>query len=320
VTVSGPDLSAQAVDQIATLDELPEGTGPQRRWFTREAMVAYLFILPTFIGFVVFYAYPAIRGFYLSFTDYNLLSPPEWVGLANYQRMIGDDLFWNALLVTVEYVVLNIFFQTILALALAVLLDRLVKSAFWRSVFVLPWLIANVVVAILWQWMLDFNLGIVNVWLEAVGIGPIAFFGSTTWAIPTIAWVNVWRHLGYTALLIFAGLQTIPKDLYEAGGVDGASEWKMFWRITMPLLRPVLALVLVVTIIGSFQVFDTVAVTTQGGPVNASRVIQFYIFQKAFELFEFGYGAALSMGLFVILLIVTLIQMRTLRASESDVA
>ena len=290
------------------------------RWGSRETLIALLFILPSFIGFAVFYAYPTIRGFWLSLTDYNLLSPPTFVGLENFQRMFGDALFWNGLLVTVEYVILNIGFQTVLALILAVLLDRLVKSGFLRSVFVMPWLIANVVVAIVWFWMLDFNLGIVNEFIEAIGLDRIPFFGSTFWVIPTVAWINVWRHLGYTAILIFAGLQAIPKDVYEAGSVDGASESKMFWGITIPLLRPVLALVLVVTMIGSFQVFDTVAVTSDGGPVNASRVIQLYIFEKAFEQFEFGYGSALSVALFIILLIITVVQMRVLRASQSDVA
>ena len=124
---------------------------------------------------------------------------------------------------------------------------------------------------------------------------------DSAWAIPTIAAVNVWRHMGYTALLVFAGLQTIPSYVYEAASVDGSTEWKSFWRITMPLLRPVLALVLVITVTGSFQVFDTVAVTTRGGPGNASRVIQYYIYQKGFTEGQFGYASALSVILFIIL-------------------
>lgn len=136
--------------------------------------------------------------------------------------------------------------------------------------------------------------------------------------IPTIALINVWRHMGYTALLIFAGLQTIPETVYEAGRVDGASEWSMFWRITMPLLRPILALVLIMTVIGSFQVFDTVAVTTAGGPVNSSRVLQLYIYDMAFGRFQFGYASALSVALLIILLIITVIQYRMTRAGETD--
>ena len=136
--------------------------------------------------------------------------------------------------------------------------------------------------------------------------------------IPTIALINVWRHMGYTALLIFAGLQTIPDSVYEAARVDGANEWQMFWRITIPLLRPILALVLIMTIIGSFQVFDTVAITTNGGPVNSSRVLQLYIYDMAFWRFQFGYASALSVALLVILLIVTFLQYRLSRAGETD--
>nr|WP_206691304.1 sugar ABC transporter permease [Quadrisphaera sp. INWT6] len=138
--------------------------------------------------------------------------------------------------------------------------------------------------------------------------------------MPTIALVNVWRHMGYTALLVFAGLMTIPEGLYEAGRVDGASEWRMFWSITLPLLRPVLALVLVITVTGSFQVFDTVAVTTSGGPGDASRVIQYYIFDLAFQRLEFGYAAAVSVVLFAILAVVAFVQLRLTRANESDLA
>jgi len=138
--------------------------------------------------------------------------------------------------------------------------------------------------------------------------------------IPTIAVINVWRHMGYTALLIFGGLQLIPKDMYEAGGLDGASEWQMFRKITLPLLRPVLALVLTITIIGSFQIFDTVAVATQGGPVNASRVINYYIFDQAFGRFHFGYAAAMAVVLFAILAAISFIQLRLSRAGTSDLA
>jgi multiple sugar transport system permease protein len=184
----------------------------------------------------------------------------------------------------------------------------------------LPFLISNVIAAMLWFWMLDYQIGLVNEFISFLGLDRIAFFGDSAWAIPTIAIVNVWRHMGYTALLVFAGLQTIPNYVYEAASVDGSTEWKSFWRITMPLLRPVLALVLVITVTGSFQVFDTVAVTTRGGPGNASRVIQYYIYQKGFTEGQFGYASALSVILFIILATVALIQLRMLRAGESDLA
>jgi multiple sugar transport system permease protein len=187
-------------------------------------------------------------------------------------------------------------------------------------VILLPFLISNVIAALVWFLMLDFQVGIVNEILGGMGLDRITFFGGDATAIPTIALVNVWRHMGYTALLIFAGLQTIPDYVYEAAAVDGSTEWKSFWRITLPLLRPILALVLVITVTGSFQVFDTVAVTTKGGPGNASRVIQYYIIQKGFQEGQFGYASAISLVLFVILGIVALVQLRLLNAGESDLA
>ena len=294
---------------------------------TPETKVAALFLLPSFIGFVVFYAYPALRGFYLSFTDYNLLSQEgHWIGLQNYKGMLQDALFWNALGITFKYVVINIGIQTVLALAIAVLMHRLTQSIVVRSILVLPWLIPNVVLALLWMWMLDPNLGIVNHWLNAVGIPSQGFLGDEQQVIPTIAGINIWRNMGYTALLLFGGLVMIPKTYYEAASLDGASEWRMFRTITLPLLRPVLALVLVVTLIGSFQVFDTVQIATggfggaPGGPGNSSRVLYLYIFQQAFEFNALGYASALAVGLILLLVVVAGIQMRLLRADESDLA
>lgn len=279
-----------------------------------------IFLAPATLGFVVFYIWPTLRGAYLSFTEYSLLSAPEFNGLDNYDRMLHDSFFWNALGVTVEYVVINIGLQTVLAVGIAMLMYRLTQSITIRAVILAPYLVANVVVALVWYWMLDVQIGIVNQSLTWLGIDPVAFFGDSHWAIPTIAGINVWRHMGYTALLVFAGLQMIPKYVYEAAEMDGASELKTFWRITLPLLRPILVMVLVVTMIGSFQIFDTVAVTTQGGPINATRVIYYYIYERAFTRFDFGYASAMAMVLFAILAVVSLLQLRLLRAKESDLA
>ncbi|UBU12747.1 carbohydrate ABC transporter permease [Nonomuraea gerenzanensis] len=279
--------------------------------------VAVLFVLPAAVGFALFYLWPAIRGAYLSLTRYNVLTPARFIGLENYEKLFGDRLFWNALKVTAEYVVLNIVSQTVISMLLAVLLYRLTKSMLVRGIVLLPYLVANVIVALVWFWMLDFQLGVVNNIIEWLGFDRVAFFGSDL-AIPTIAGINTWRHMGYTALLIFAGLQMIPPSVYEAAAIDGASEWRTFWRVTLPLLRPVMALVMVLSVIGSFQVFDTIAVTTAGGPINATRVIYFYIYDLAFNRFNFGYAAALSSVLFVLLAGIAYLQLRLSRAGESD--
>jgi multiple sugar transport system permease protein len=277
-----------------------------------------VFIAPAAIGFAVFLAWPTVRGIYLSFTSYNLLTPPEFTGLQNYVRLAQDSIFWHSMVVTVEYVLINIVIQTVVALFIAVMMHRLTKSTFVRGIVLAPYLVSNVVAALVWLWILDTQLGIGNELLAALGLDRIPFLQSDVWGIPSIALINVWRHVGYTALLIFAGLQSLPETVYEAGRIDGASEWKMFWRITVPLLRPILSLVLIITVIGSFQVFDTVAVTTQGGPANATNVVQNYIYNLAFGRFQFGYASAVSVALLIVLSIITIIQYRLTRSGESD--
>lgn len=315
VSTATTDVALGTVEGTAT-----DAKGSDRPPGRSDLGMALVFIAPAAFGFLVFYLYPTIRGIYFSLTRYNVLGSPHFIGLGNYTKLFGDALFWNAMKVTLEYVFLNIFFQTILAVAIGVLMQRLTKSTVVRAVILLPFLISNVIAALVWFLMLDFQVGIVNEVLANLGLDRITFFGGDSTAITTIALVNVWRHMGYTALLIFAGLQTIPDYVYEAAAVDGSTEWRSFWRITLPLLRPILALVLVITVTGSFQVFDTVAVTTRGGPGNASRVIQYYIIQKGFQEGQFGYASAISLVLFVILAIVALVQLRLLRAGESDLS
>jgi multiple sugar transport system permease protein len=198
------------------------------------------------------------------------------------------------------------------------MMQRLTKKTFLRGVVLTPYLVSNVVAALVFLWILDFQLGVTNNIIAAMGLDRIPFLSDGKWVIPTIALINVWRHVGYTALLIFAGLQTIPETLYEAARVDGASENRMFRSITIPLLRPILALVLIITVVGSFQVFDTVAITTQGGPVNSSRVLQFYIYDLAFGRFQFGYASALAVALLVVLVVISFVQYKLTRAETTD--
>jgi multiple sugar transport system permease protein len=291
-------------------------TGPRRRRDDRR--IAWLFLLPVLLGFAVFYLYPTVRGAWYSLTDYSLLTTPTFVGADNYAHLATDAQFWNSLKVTGYYVVLNIGSQTLLALGLAALMHRLTRSIVLRATLLLPWLVPNVTVGLLWMWLLDANLGFVNHLLTALGVGNQGFLTSPTWAMPSIALINTWAYTGYTALLLYAGMLQIPQHLYESAALDGAGELRMFRRITLPLLRPVVALVLVVSLIGSFQIFDTVAVTTAGDPAGATRVIYFYIYQQAFTYFHMGYAASAAMVLVVILGLLTAVQMRLLRASRSD--
>jgi len=280
--------------------------------------MAWLLIAPAAIGFLVFAVYPTLRGIYLSFTDYRLLSAPVWIGFQNFIDLVRDSTFWSSLLVTVYFVVIAVSLTLIASVVTAAILHRVTESTLLRGLIILPFLISGVVAATVWSWMLDTQLGIVNVIIQQLGGDGLRFLTSREWAIPSLALISVWKNMGYTSIILFAGLQAIPPSIYEAGRLDGASEPKMFFRLTLPLLRPILALVGVLNVIGAFQVFDIVSVATKGGPANASLVLQMYIYQKAFGQFNFGYASAMSLVLFVILIVITFLQMRLLRANESD--
>ena len=266
----------------------------------------------------MFYLVPIVRGFQMSLTDWNLLEDPRWVGFDNYARLLEDATFINAIKVTVIYVVVNITTQTILGLLIAMLMMRVSQSTLIRSTLLLPWLIPNVTIAAITLFVLDPTVGLLNHLIGFLGVGPISFYGDSSIAIYTVALVNSWRNMGYTGLLLFAGMQTIPKMIYEAAEVEGASTWQTFRHITVPLLRPILVMVVVVSMIGSFQIFDTVSVATSGGPGNSTRVIYLYIYEKAFQQFDMGYASAMAVVLMVTLVVLTLIQLKLARSSESD--
>lgn len=277
-------------------------------------------VLPALIGFLLFYALPTLRAVEISFTDWNLLRQPQFVGWDNYVRLWEDDKFWNGMKLSGYYVLLNIPLQTALGLFLAVAMDRLTRSLFVKSVVLLPYLMSNVLVAMVWLWMLDPILGLVNHYIAAIGLERMPFFGGVDQAMLTVAGVNIWRHMGLVAMLFLAGMQNIPRHLYEAAALEGASEWQMFRRITLPLLRPVMVFVLVTSVTGSFQIFDTIAVTTNGGPLDSTRVIVHYIVQNAFSFYKMGYASAMSMVLCLVMLAYTVIQMQIMRANENDLA
>lgn len=286
----------------------------------KDTLVAWGMVLPALIGFAIFYAYPLLQAVRTSFTDWNLLSAPGWVGWSNYAELWQDDKFWHALRITFYYVVLNIPLQTALGLFLAAAMDRLLRSVALRAVVLFPYLLSNVLVAMIWLWQLDPTLGWVNHALEAVGLSSHAYFSDPDESLLTIAGVNIWRHMGLVALLFLAGMQSIPRDLYEAAAIDGASEWQMFRRITLPLLRPVMVFVLVTSVTGSLQIFDTVAVATAGGPAESTRVLVYYIYENAFSYYRMGYASALSVVLCLIMVLYTFVQMRLLNANQSDLA
>lgn len=279
-----------------------------------------LMLLPT-IGWLVFQLNPMVRGIYLAFTDAGAIGEENLnlVGLENFRTVLADPIFWNAVRVTLQYVVLNIGSQTILALALAVAIDRLTERSWIRVLLLMPWLIPAVTAGLLANWLFDPMMGLVNPLIQMVGFEPQYFFNDENMAMPLQAAVNTWRNLGYNAVLMFAGIQMIPKYLYEAAAIDGAGEWRIFSRLTLPLLRPVLTLVLIVNFIGAFQVFDTIAVTTKGGPYDATRSLNWLIYQKVFVEYSTAIGAAIAVLLLLFLSVFSVVQLRMGRGNESDI-
>ena len=304
---------------MASASGLNKPRGPGPAWADPRLSPALL-LAPALLGFALFHAWPVCRALAISLTDWNLLDAPRWVGLSNYIELVGDDRFWRALGLTAVYALLNIPLQTALGLGLAVAMDRLTRALWLRTVVLAPYLLSNVLVALIWLWLLDPVMGGVNHALRALGAAPQPFFSSPDQALIAAALVNTWRHAGLVALLFLAGLQAIPRDLYQAAAIDGATEWQMFRRITLPLLRPVIVYVLVTSVTGSFQIFDTVAVATGGGPAESTRVVVLYIVENAFAYYRMGYASALSMVLTALMLAYTVVQMRLLRANESDLA
>lgn len=314
-TPAEPAEASRAVKRRGRNKQRTGSSAPAHR---HDWQLGWLLIAPAIVGFVFFAAYPLIRGIYLSFTTFHVLSPPKWSGLDNLKELWHDDVFWSSLRVTVYFVGLSVVIGVLLSLATAVILHRLTRSTVIRGLIILPFLISGVVAALVWAWMLDTQLGIVNNVIEKLTGHTVMFLGSPTWAIPSVALISVWKSMGYNAILLFAGLQLIPGDVYEAARLDGAGEFQIFRRITVPLLRPVLAMVVILTVIGSFQVFDIVQVATQGGPANASLVLQMYIYNKAFTQFDFGYASTMSLALFAMLIAITFMQLRLTRANEAD--
>lgn len=325
-----PNAAAPAVPTARAARKAAAGKAAAGRTARRSASdspvhrgdwrLAWLLIAPAMVGFLIFAVYPLLRGVYLSFTTFHVLSPAQWTGLANYRELIHDGTFWSSVEVTLYFVALSVGIGIFFALLTAVVMHRLTRSTVIRGLIILPFLISGVVAALVWSWMLQSQLGIINIWLQDLTGHNFLFLGSTGWAVPTVALINVWKSMGYNAVLLFAGLQMIPTDVYEAARLDGAGEVRIFRRITVPLLRPVLAMVVILTVIGSFQVFDIVSVATNGGPANASNVLPMYIYQKAFSQFDFGYASTMSIALFLMLLAITFLQMRLTRAGESDLS
>lgn len=277
----------------------------------RESLWAYAFISPWIIGFLLFTLGPMLASLYFSLTDYNIVSPPVWIGLKNYQRAVfNDPLFWHSLQRTLYFASLALPLGLLFGFLLAVLLNQEIPGVnLWRTIYFLPSVISGVAVALLWLRIFNPRMGIINPFLKALGVAnPPGWLQDPAWAIPALVIISLWG-VGGTMIIYLAGLQGIPTTLYEAATIDGASNVQRFFYITLPLMTPVIFYNLVIGLIGAFQYFTEVYVATSGagGPVRSTLVYNLYLYQNAFKFFEMGYASALAWILFLLVMGVTLL-------------
>ncbi|MFF5262034.1 carbohydrate ABC transporter permease [Actinomadura viridis] len=278
---------------------------------SRQARVGLLFVAPMLLLFIVFRFVPTAGAFLLSLTDYSLSGEWSFIGVDNYTRLAGDDLFREALIVTLTYVAVFVPLTVLLSLGTALLLHRVVWGrGFFRGVFFLPYVTSIVLAAVIWKWIYDAEDGLLNGLLGLVSAGPVDFLGRAGAVLPSIAVTSAWKGFGYSMLILLAGLQSIPRSYTEAAMIDGAGAWQRFRHITLPLLRPVLFFVLVIETIQAFQVFDAMYVMTGGGPVRASYSLVYLLYDSGFKFFDFGYASAIGLMLFAVVLVVSLVQRR----------
>ncbi|MBB6097281.1 ABC-type sugar transport system permease subunit [Deinobacterium chartae] len=272
-----------------------------------EALTAYAMILPALAVLLTFAYWPAINVVWISLTDRLLLRPfANFVGLENYARLLHDERFWNSVWNTVRYVLMSVPLEVGLALAIAVALARPLRGVgFFRTAFFLPVVTSLVAVAMVWEWIYHPSLGLLNALLAPLGVSPVRWLGDPTWAMPALVLLTVWKGTGYYMVIYLAGILDIPEEYYEAARIDGAGRWHIFRHVTWPLLSPTTYLILVLQAINSFQVFASVYTMTGGGPLGSTEVVVFYLYERAFKSFEFGYASAISVVLFVFLLLLT---------------
>lgn len=288
---------------------------PHESWLQRitwsEGFWAFWFLLPTFIGLSLVVG-SVVGGLAISFTEWDILTPPKWVGLGNFREMLtGDSIFAKSMLNTAYYTVGVVPAGTFLSLLAAILMNQGIRGqAVFRTVYFLPSVCSGIAVALLWGWLYNTNFGLVNHLLRGVGLPRVSWLADKRIAMPSIIIMSIWRGLGYNMVLFLAGLQSIPGEYYEAARIDGANRWETFWRITVPLISPTTFFVTILSIIGSFQVFEATYVMTSGGPAYATYTMVLYIFFKGFQWFQMGYASALAYALFAVILAVTLVQLR----------
>lgn len=303
-TATAPAVSAQRTPTAR----------PARR-FRREGVVKAMFLAPAALYILLFFGYPVVKNLVMSFQEYTtktfFTGEAPWVGWENYATVVNSGLFWPAMLNTALFTVGSIAGQFVIGLALAVFFRRRFPlSGFLRAMLLLPWLLPLIVSSATWRSILDQDSGILNEFLASVGLGAVPWLNSPDVALIAVILVNIWIGIPFNVTILYGGLQDIPEELYEAAALDGATGWKSFWHITLPNLRPVINVVLVLGVVYTLKVIDIILGLTNGGPANATQTIAIRSYQSSFVDFEFGVGAAFSNILILISLVFAIFYLR----------
>jgi len=280
----------------------------------REEITGYLFIAPTYLFYIAFLLLPLCFTVYFSFTEYNVLKPPAWVGLNNYIQIFNDKIMARVTTNTLIYALSTTILKTVFGLIFALILNNKyfygwVRNSARVSIF-FPYLVAMSYVALIWSFMFSKDMGVINYYLNRFGIAPVPWFTDTRRALGMLIALDVWKNMGYAMLIYLAGLQGISSEYYEAGRIDGASRWQLTKHITLPLLRPTTIMLIILHTIFGLQAFDSMSVITQGGPGNSTRSVLLYIYEKAFKGYDMGYSSALSVLMIIVIFIISVIQLK----------
>lgn len=283
----------------------------------KNRILPYLMVSPYLIHLTLFILFPVVFSIILTFHNWNIISPMEFVGFDNFVRLFQDRLFWKAITNTLVFLLVHIPLQIVVALALAYLLNRkLFISGFFRAAFFLPVVISGVVITILWQQLLSYDSGVLNKILLDIGLGKVGWLSNKNLAMTSIAIMATWKNVGLYVILFLIGLQTVPTAYYEAADVEGASSWQKFRHITLPSINPTIFMVSILSTIGGFSLFIEPYVMTGGGPLNSTLSAMLYIYKQAFEYYHMGYSATLGVFFAMIIMLVVVIQKYTIENED----
>lgn len=268
------------------------------------------FLLPSLLGFTLFIIYPIFYSLGVSFTNWDLINDKEFIGIGNYTRLLSDPQFWNSLKNTFYFIIGYLPSVMVIGLLIALLLNSKLKmKVLFRGIYFLPVVTSWVAVSLVWKWLFNPKFGLINYFIDMLGMTGPSWLNDPKTAMLAIIITSVWKDIGFIMVLYLGGLQNISTSLYEAADIDGATKMQQFWKITLPMLKPTTFFVSMISLINSFQVFDQVNIMTEGGPGDSTTVLVQNIYNSAFKYSEMGYAAAMSWALFLIILVVSLVQM-----------